>query len=91
MEFDLRLDDKSRMSREVHVRFRESLGVRFPRATRPVDGCNDNCTTIGVSEDVVAGDQSLAQTLLSQFGFQPLDKLRTGEGIQLNLSPGAKA
>ena len=34
MEFVLRPDNKSRMSREVHVRFRESLGVRFPRATR---------------------------------------------------------
>ena len=34
MESDLRLDDKSRMSREVHVRFREGLGVRVPRATR---------------------------------------------------------
>jgi hypothetical protein len=33
-EFVLRLDNKSRMSREVHVRFRESLGVQFPRATR---------------------------------------------------------
>ena len=29
-----RLDNKSRMNREVHVRFREGLGVRFPRATR---------------------------------------------------------
>jgi hypothetical protein len=29
------LDDRSRMNREVHVRLRESLGVRFPRATRP--------------------------------------------------------
>lgn len=25
---------KSRMSREVHVRFREGLGVQLPRATR---------------------------------------------------------
>jgi Group II intron, maturase-specific domain len=32
----LRLDHKSRMSCEVHVRFREGLGVRFPRATRLV-------------------------------------------------------
>ena len=31
-----RLDGKSRMSREVHVRFREGLGVRFPWATRLV-------------------------------------------------------
>ncbi len=36
MESDLRLDNKSRMSREVPVRFREGLGVRFPRATRLV-------------------------------------------------------
>ena len=28
--------DKSRMSRESHVRFREGLGVKLPRATRPV-------------------------------------------------------
>ena len=29
-----RLDNKSRMSREAHVRFREGVGVRFLRATR---------------------------------------------------------
>jgi RNA-directed DNA polymerase len=38
LEFDLRLDNKSRMSREIHVRFRESPGVRVPRATRLVMG-----------------------------------------------------
>ena len=42
MEFVLRLDNKSRMSREVHVRFRESLGVRLPRATRLVIGFRDH-------------------------------------------------
>ena len=31
--FDMRLDDGSRMNREVHVRFCESAGVRLPRAT----------------------------------------------------------
>ena len=36
MESDLRLDNKSRMSREVHVRFCEGLGVRFPRAAHLV-------------------------------------------------------
>ena len=41
MGFVLRLDNKSRMSREVHVRFREGLGVRFPRATRLVIGFRD--------------------------------------------------
>jgi len=30
-----RLDNKSRMTREGHVRLCESVGVRFPRATRP--------------------------------------------------------
>ena len=30
-----RLDDKSRMSREVHVRFCERLGGRFLGSTRP--------------------------------------------------------
>jgi hypothetical protein len=29
-----RLDGKSRMNREIHVRFRERSRVRFPRATR---------------------------------------------------------
>ena len=32
----LGLDDRSRMSREAHVRFCESVGVRFPHATRRV-------------------------------------------------------
>jgi len=34
-----RLDSKSRMSGDAHVRFRERLGVRFPRATRLVVLC----------------------------------------------------
>ena len=33
--YDRRLDHKSRMGREFHVRFCEGLGVKFPRATRP--------------------------------------------------------
>src|SRR4051812_37876246 len=32
--YDRRLDHKSRMGREFHVRFREGLGVKVPRATR---------------------------------------------------------
>jgi hypothetical protein len=31
-----RLDDGSRMNREVHVRFCERRGVRFPPATHPI-------------------------------------------------------
>jgi RNA-directed DNA polymerase len=33
------LNDKSRMSRDVHVRICERVGVRFPRATRLCIGC----------------------------------------------------
>ena len=29
------MDDRSRMNREAHVRFRERLGVKLPRPTRP--------------------------------------------------------
>ena len=32
------LNDGSRMNGDVHVRFRESLGVKFPRATHPPGG-----------------------------------------------------
>ena len=31
----MRMAGRSRMNREVHVRFCEGLGVKFPRATRP--------------------------------------------------------
>lgn len=31
--FEGTVDDRSRMNREIHVRFWEGLGVRFPRAT----------------------------------------------------------
>ena len=31
---DPRWVDKSRMNREVHVRFREDVGVKLPRVTR---------------------------------------------------------
>ena len=34
-----RLDDRSRMSREVHVRFREGVGVGLPGATRLICHC----------------------------------------------------
>ena len=34
LEFVWRLDDKSRMTGDCHVRFCEGLGVKFPRATR---------------------------------------------------------
>ena len=36
---NLRLDDGSRMSGDVHVRFCESLGVKFPGATHPAVSC----------------------------------------------------
>jgi RNA-directed DNA polymerase len=38
-EYCQRLDNRSRMSREVHVRFCEGLRVKFPRPTRPIIHC----------------------------------------------------
>ena len=34
----IRLDDKSRVNREIYARFREGLGVRLPGPTRHRDG-----------------------------------------------------
>ena len=45
-----RLDDKSRMSREAHVRIRERLGVRLPRATRLVVTVSGHHTKRGWAE-----------------------------------------
>ena len=45
------------MRRESHVRFREGLGVKFPRATRPLQeliGAVDLAETIGVMGTDVA-------------------------------------
>jgi hypothetical protein len=45
------------MRRESHVRFREGLGVKFPRATRPlheVVGAVDLAEAIGVLDSEVA-------------------------------------
>ena len=45
-----RLGDKSRMSREAPVRFREGLGVKLPRATRLVIGFRDRSDARRVME-----------------------------------------
>jgi hypothetical protein len=49
---------KSRMTRERHVRFRESLGVKFPGATRP--------TRMPNLMDERIGDLPLAEPKLSK-------------------------
>lgn len=53
MEFDRRPNNKSRMSREVHVRFREGLRVRFPRATRLVVFCETQEDAQKVQDEVL--------------------------------------
>jgi Group II intron, maturase-specific domain len=49
--------DKSRMSREAPVRFREGLGVKFPRATRLVICCR------GTADDAMAVMQGMMSKL----------------------------
>ena len=45
-EFVLRLDNKSRMSREVHVRFREGLGCDSPGLLDLAYSCGQNAREI---------------------------------------------
>jgi len=47
--------DKSRMRRESHVRFREGLGVKFPRATRLVICCRGTaCEAMTVMRGIMS-------------------------------------
>jgi hypothetical protein len=57
MEFAPRLDNKSRMSREVPVRFREGLGVKTPRATRLVICCR------GTADEAMAAMRNMIDRL----------------------------
>jgi hypothetical protein len=54
---DHRSGDKSRMRRESHVRFREGLGVKLPRATRLVICCR------GTADDAMAVMQGMMSKL----------------------------
>jgi hypothetical protein len=87
MEFALRLDNKSRMSREVPVRFREGLGVRFPRATRLVLGFQHRRDAARFLRELRERLQKFGlalhpeKTRLIEFGrFAARDRLRRGEG-----------
>ena len=87
MESAPRRDNKSRMSREVHVRFREGLGVRFPRATRLIVGF-ERASDAARYQTVLAKrlarfSLSVAEekTKLIRFGrFASRDCQRRGEG-----------
>jgi len=50
----LRLSGRSRMSREVHVRFSEGLGVQFPRSTQPYIGIRNAFVYLAVILDLFA-------------------------------------
>src|SRR6516162_4345554 len=51
--YDRRLDHKSRMGREFHVRFREGLGVQFPQATRLVVFCESREDALRVKDQLL--------------------------------------
>lgn len=87
MESDPRLDNKSRMSREVHVRFREGLGVRFPRATRRVIGFESHSEATACLEELRTRFAKFGlklhdgKTRLIQFGRYAIEQReRHGEG-----------
>jgi len=58
-----RLEAQSRMSREGHVRFREGVGVRVPRATRLVIVCRTRAAAQRALEAVTRVLQKLTLTL----------------------------
>ncbi len=87
MGFDLRLDNKSRMSREVPVRFREGLGVKFPRATRLIccfqyaDDAKRYQSTLGKRLGRFGLSLAPEKTKLIRFGrFATRDSREMGEG-----------
>ncbi len=60
-----RLDDRSRVSGDVHARFWESAGVRFPRATQRVSSKAVDEMRVGPS---LPGCRTRQQTALSCSG-----------------------
>ena len=66
--FSLRLDNKSRMSGDVQVRFCESLRVRFPRATRRVICCPYNRDAERIKK-ALAQRQGIKQETFDFLGF----------------------
>jgi hypothetical protein len=55
--------DQSRMSREAPVRFREGLGVKFPRATRLI--------ITGSSQELLEGEvKPLVESFLKERGLE---------------------
>jgi HAMP domain-containing protein len=50
------------MRRESHVRFREGLGVRFPRATRPL---HEVIGAVDLADAIGALDSGVARELLA--------------------------
>ena len=68
------LDNRSRMSREAHVRFRERLGVKLPRPTR--HDCHNTWDTAFAEDDrpwIVASPQgTVVMMLLRRIAYNML-------------------
>ena len=68
------LDSKSRMNGDVHVRFREHLGVRFPRVTRLVICCR------GTGEQAMAAMRTLMERLKLTVNEEKTERCRIPQG-----------
>ena len=72
-----RLNNGSRMSREVHVRFCEGLGVKLPRPTHPYVPTDEGWLYVAGHKDLFSGNivgyamgERLTRSLVTQSLFQ---------------------
>jgi hypothetical protein len=67
------------MSREAHVRFWESAGVQFPRATQPKLNCREASFEIFAGKQEITaphGESAIRQALLTAHRSYLLDDFR---------------
>jgi putative transposase len=83
-----RLNNGSRMSREVHVRFCEGPGVKFPRSTHPYVPTDEGWLYVAGHKDLYAGNivgyamgERLTRNLISQSLLRAVATKRPAQGL----------
>jgi putative transposase len=76
------------MSREVHVRFCEGLGVQIPRSTHPYVPTDEGWLYVAGHKDLFSGNivgyamgERLTKNLISQFLFKAVAAKRPAKGL----------
>jgi len=84
----LRLSGRSRMSREVHVRISEGLGVKFPRSTQPYIPTGEGWLYLAGHKDLFTGEvvgyamsERMTKNLVSQSLLNAIAAKRPAVGL----------